>query len=385
MRRPTSDRDRPTNKPDGAEGESSAPARKPGRRAADLFKRAVNALLAVLFPKSRDQPLPSAEEVRRVLLVRVNYRMGNTVLVTALLPILRARFPHAVVDVLVGDTAAAVFEGLDFECIHQLSRRDLRRPWRLLGLIRRLRRRRYEVAIDGGLTSFSGALYGFLGGARWRIGGRGRNDRFLNVRLALPKCETLYDEPATVARALGVAVAGWPACRVAADEAAAAAVRLGQMDALPGKDFLGVFVGGHGHKRWPRENWMALLEQLEVLRVPALVFVGPEEREFVGVLTSRDWTFLHIVPPGPLRAFAALVSRASLLLTPDSGPMHLAAALRVPVLALLTTAQSRFYVPAGGENAAIVLAITDPAADQAAAVSAALHGHPAWTRVARPA
>ncbi|WP_424779336.1 glycosyltransferase family 9 protein, partial [Onishia taeanensis] len=40
-------------------------------------------------------------------------------------------------------------------------------------------------------------------------------------------------------------------------------------------------------------------------------------------------------PPQPLRDFAALVARSGVLISPDSGPLHLAAALEVPTIALM--------------------------------------------------
>src|SRR5690606_2156575 len=88
--------------------------------------------------------------------------------------------------------------------VHLVSRKFARAPWRFLRLFVRLRRERYDLAIDGGMSSFSGALYGWLSGATWRIGAQGRNDRFLNIRLKLPPAPNVYQASHDVAHALGV-------------------------------------------------------------------------------------------------------------------------------------------------------------------------------------
>lgn len=316
-------------------------------------KNGLNALINGLWPKSADRPLPEPASVRRVLLIRANFRIGNIVLVTSLLPVIRARFPHASIDVLTGDVPASLLQGLEFDRVHVLSRNHVRMPWRFVALFASLRRRKFDVAIDGGMSSFSGALYGWLAGAAWRVGAAGRNDGFLNVRLSLSASSSVYDASREVARALEVpGVEAWPSYRVSANEAAEAEAYFGDQGRMGA--FVALFVGGHGHKRWPWPLWLELVERLDREKIPTVVFVGPEELPFASVLQAHAWSSVRIVPPRSLRSFAALLARAGLLVTSDSGPMHLAAALRVHVTAIIQDERSMFYVPPDG-NASVLL------------------------------
>ncbi len=315
----------------------------------------------MLAPPLPNCEVPPAVAVRRILLVRVNFRLGNTVLVTSLLPVLRARFPAATIDALVADNTASLLAGLGLEQIHRVSRSDTRKPWRLVALLLRIRSQSYEVAIDGGMTSFSGALYAALSGARWRIGAEGSHARLLNVRLSLPRAASIYQESEHIASALGLTMRPRPDYRVAPAEAAAAEQITSDLHDSTTRDdrpVVGVFVGGHGAKRWPYDWWLSVLRCLAGAGLPTLLFVGPEECDFWTQVPGDDWTTIRLVPPGPLRSFAGLLARVALLVTPDSGPMHLAAALRVPVIAVLRTEGSQFYAPPGEEN--VVLANPQP-------------------------
>ena len=58
------------------------------------------------------------------------------------------------------------------------------------------------------MGSFSGGLYSFLSGARYRIGVEGRGERFLNVLLPRPVCQHAYDDAVLLGEALGMVYSG---------------------------------------------------------------------------------------------------------------------------------------------------------------------------------
>jgi lipopolysaccharide heptosyltransferase III len=352
----------------------SARMRRLGRALDRSARRVLDAVLDVVWPPGANGQLPDAETVRSILLVRPNFRIGNTVLATALIPVLQARFPAASIDYLAGDTTAKLLDGLPIHRVHCISRSFLLAPWRFIALFFLLRRQQFDLAIDGGLGSLSGALYAYLSNARQRLGGAGRSSRFLTVRLQLPPVGNAYETAANLARAFGVDVPAWPSYRVSAAEAAVAFPLLRDLGLTVGDDvrpFVAAFVGGHQNKPWPRDHWLELIGQLDAEGTPAVVFVGPEETNFVAALQMQARRSVRVVPPQALRTFASLLARATLLVTPDSGPMHLAAALGVPVVALIQTDGSRFYAPPGRENRVL----WRPTSAEA---RAALHAHPRW-------
>ena len=329
-----------------------------GRRI-DLAGRALaGRLIDALAPAQEDISHESLRGVRRVLVVRPNFRLGNALITSPLVLALRERFPDAEIDYLGGEGTLQLLDGLPIAGRHVMSRGFVLRPWSFVALFVRLRRRSFDVAVDAAMGSFSGGLYSFLSGARYRIGIEGRGDRFLNVRLPRPSAMRVYDGPVEFARLLGVACVGRPIYVVQAAEKRAAQVTLEEAGlASDGvvDPFVSLFVGGHGRKRRPLGEWIELARALDASGERVAVFVGPEERSSLGILERELGEVAAVIPPQPLRAFAAMLAEAKLVVTPDSGPMHLAAALGVPIVAVLAREESRFFVPQGRGDVALVL------------------------------
>lgn len=322
---------------------------------------------------------PPAAEVRRILVIRVNYRLGNIVLLTALLPALRSAYPNATIDVLVGAGPAPLLAEAGFGRIFPVARELLRHPRQAVRLLRELRAARYDLALDGALGSFSGSLYAWAGRARHRVGARGRADRLLTVALDRPPQLAAYATGPFLASRLGITTAQRPHLDVSPARRADAAAWLATLpDAPPATPLtLGVFVGGHHEKRWPENAWESLITALATLPHRTLVFIGPEESHLTPQLTRLAHGPVLVVPPQSLARFTALVAGVDLLITPDSGPLHLAAALDVPVLALLQHPRSLAFVPPGTGHRILMR-------PDASTVMRALRSHPLLSLMTAP-
>jgi heptosyltransferase-3 len=316
---------------------------------------------------------------RRVLLVRPNFRIGNTVITTPLIPALRERFPDAELHVLGADTTKSLLAHLPLDALHVVSRRFLLRPWEFVALIRRLRALRFDFAIEAGMGSFSGCVFTYLSGARYRIGVEGSGERFLNVRVPRPVCAHSYDRLPGFARSFGATCEAQPSIRVDSAERVAAAVALGDcgiVDPLAARGFIAVFVGGHEGKRLAHSDWIEILNQLDRNGVRFAVLVGPEEHGFAQRVKSEPALAGAVIQPPSLRSLAAILSRADLVVTPDSGPMHLAAAVGCPTIALLQLERSRRFEPRGPADRVLFR----PSAGE---VVEAIRRHPTWGGLVR--
>lgn len=327
-------------------------ARRAGKsieRGARAFARWILVRCVSVPPNRRIEELTS---VRSILVVRPNFRIGNTILTARLLPAVQARFPGAAIDWLGGDLTAALLEGLSVRRVHVVSRRFILAPWRMVTLLRRLRRERFDLAIDGGGGTLVGGLYARLAGARDRIGYAGQADWFFTVRLDPPHEGGAYGAARAFATALGLGDVSPGGYHVRPDERSAARELLRAQGVAPegrGPATVAVFIGGHLAKRWPAANWAPLLRRLHEDRTPLVVLAGSEEAALARRLAA-EVSGLAVVPPQPLRLLAAIIAEAAVLVTPDSGPLHLAAALGVPTIVLLQEEGSRFFVPAGNEH-----------------------------------
>lgn len=288
----------------------------------------------------------------RVLLVRLR-EIGDVVFTTPAIRALRAHFPDAHLTYIVEPHAAPIVEGnphLDRVIVAPRSR-GLRGLARDVALGRSLRAARFDLAIDfhGGPRA---GLLTWLSGATERIGyaiaGRGW---MYTRRLARPRAlrprhsvENQWD----LLAALGIA----PPDRVAhavempADPAVAAdvAARLAAAGVADTDRVVVIHVSaGNPFRRWPPEHFVALTAAL-ARRTGARIVVtsGPSERdarEHV-VASARALLAADAAARVPscgefsLAELRALVDRAQLFIGGDSGPLHVAATSRVPIVGL---------------------------------------------------
>jgi lipopolysaccharide heptosyltransferase II len=115
---------------------------------------------------------------------------------------------------------------------------------------------------------------------------------------------------------------------------------------------VGLFPGAEwgASKRWPWRRFADLATELR-RRHPGLrplIVAGPAE-VWLAVRVHEESGHLHPVvgPDLDLAMLAAVLAHLDLLVTNDSGPMHLAAALGVPTVALFGPTDPRRTAPAG--------------------------------------
>jgi heptosyltransferase-3 len=217
-----------------------------------------------------------------------------------------------------------------------------------------------------------------LTGTRFRLGQRGKGDRFLNVRVTARRATHAYEATVHFAEALGTSCPDRPIYRVRPEHASrardvlqsAGLVREGRV--LP---FVALCAGGHQKKRWPLARWAETATRLREEGVQTVLFLGPEERRLESRLREALPRAALVLPPYPLGVFAGLLDEAETVITPDSGPMHVAAALGKPTIALLQSKASRFYAPRGDDDVALLQAGVEN-------VVAAVLAQPAWRELA---
>jgi heptosyltransferase-2 len=100
-------------------------------------------------------------------------------------------------------------------------------------------------------------------------------------------------------------------------------------------------------KRWPAERYADLADRLiGALNADVLIFGSPAERSLAESIAHRmDHTPTIVAGETTLRQLMALMAQCRLIVTNDSGPMHLAAALGLPVVAIFGSTDERATGP----------------------------------------
>ena len=314
--------------------------RKPLRYRVDGWIRAgVMRAISSLTPRSKAESLdPRSASIKKILLVRANFRMGNAILALPAIAAFRKNFPDARIDFVGSPISNLLFQGQSLNHHFVAPRRFPRVVWAYPQLMRRLRANRYDLAVEVSCSqSGVGSFIVGLSGARIRAGIAGKWDRLFNLRIDKLTTPNKYRKLSEFLAALGLQQLD--SVGSLAFNAAEKTAGLETLQSLTRKlngNTVGVFVGGRKlrGKRWPLENFVEVIERLRHDGATVVVFLGPEEKDIAGSLPGYLDPSVRIVFEPSARKFAAIIAHLDLLICCDSGPMHLACATGVRVVAI---------------------------------------------------
>jgi heptosyltransferase-3 len=133
------------------------------------------------------------QEIKKILLVRSIFRMGDSILATPAILLLRNNFPAAQIDFVGPRVSAILFRHLPIDNHHEVYQSFPRVCWSYVSLLKQIRSARYDLAIDvSGSNAALGAFIVGFSGARFRAGLRGKYDRWFNLRFCRPAQKNKY-------------------------------------------------------------------------------------------------------------------------------------------------------------------------------------------------
>lgn len=316
--------------------------------------------------------LPAAKRpYRRILVVRYRF-IGDTLMVVPFLKQLRDAYPEAVIDVLVGPYSGELLTHcpyinslIFYDTTHKHQYENLgdsikRSFWSYVG---QLRQGHYDVAYVL-KRSVSSAALAFFAGIPRRIGFDTEWRKFM-LSEAVPYSKTRPEADCfmDLLRADGIPVAedwekdyrvdGWWSNDD--DELAAAMVE----KYMGGKNVLIHLTSSNHAKMWPQEqalqliNWLIHDEQatLHCLGATSDAAVYEHLRQHLPE-QCRDKLLNWCGHTGLLESLAFL-SRMSLMVGVDSGTLHMAAAVGVPVIALFGPMNENKWRPLGEKTTVV--------------------------------
>jgi heptosyltransferase II len=279
--------------------------------------------------------------------------VGDAVMATPVLGALRRAWPRARVHVLARAWAAPVWErqpGVEQVIVLDAPGQGLGRWWRL---VRRLRRERYDLALVLP-NSFAAAWLAYWSGARERVGYATEGRSALLTRAvpwgreaqhrARPQA---YLDLAAAAGAKAKGAQTWEfSLRPTPQELARARALLGN----PGRGRrIGLAPGSvASSRRWPEDRYAALADRLAAAGHQVFLLGGAGDvpiAERVAQKTKRPPKVL--AGTTSLREAISVTRCLDLVVSNDSGAMHLAYAQGVPVLVLQGAADPKVTGPFG--------------------------------------
>jgi len=285
------------------------------------------------LPLSRLDP----NAVGRVLLIN-NTALGDLLFSTPAFRALKETYPHWRLEVLVHPAyRALVANNPHLERLWTFPGRN----WRLFGLARELRRQHYELAIILHGNDPEATMLAWAAGAPYLIGSAGSplSLAYSAVVARTDPLEHAIERRLNFVRLLGADTPDksmelcLPPEEIAAAEATLTRHFGPQIPCLAALHP----TGSGSYKWWPAQSFVSLGNYLHRTYGAGLLIVsGPPDREAAACLAAQ-LAGPALVTGGTfsLLQTAALLSRCRLFVGNDSGPLHLALALKVPSVALM--------------------------------------------------
>lgn len=305
---------------------------------------------------SRD-PLatPLCTAPRRLLVVKV-FGMGDSVMIRSLIDHLVARNPALDVGVLVGTATRELLTlGTNFR-VHQYVQQKLT-PRTAFASLREIRRGRYEAILNFEQGSTAGSAFLAATGIPVRVGFlptvQSPKARFLTHAQRFHEGCSMWQSFVHLAQMIdpGLSDSVTPVPLKCGEEAEAWAL-----------DWLTRHVRGHPaialhlgsqdleFRRWPLDRFVQLAERIRSLDLePSIVLTGtaPERPLIRAFIDQYSGHAVDASDSGSLAKTAALLQRCNLLVSNDTGIMHLAAAMGTPTVGLFGPNSPHYWAPIG--------------------------------------
>jgi heptosyltransferase-1 len=277
---------------------------------------------------------------QRILIIKPS-SLGDVVHALPTLAMLRSRFPSAHIAWLVKEQWSGLLEraeGLDKIWPIQPGLKG----W--LAIIPQLRAERFDIVVDLQGLLRSGVV-GWLTGAARRIGFANAREGSVwlyseKVPVALPDMHAV-DRYLLVAARLGAPSAGQPSPafrlrRLPEDHKAVADV-LARHGLSEKTRWIAINPFARWPtKRWPLESFAGVADRIQQQGWGRIVLFGGggDKPQAQAMMQRMHTAAVDVTGEMPIKLLPALLESAAVLLTNDSGPMHIAAAVGTPVVAL---------------------------------------------------
>jgi heptosyltransferase-3 len=304
-------------------------------------------------------------QIRKILIIR-NDNIGDVICTTPLIEVLRRLYPKAFLTILVCRLTEAVVTGnpfLDRVYVYDKAKHgrfnSVREAWwNQFKVLREIRGEGFDLVL-GVRCGFSTpqAWMAYFSRAKWRIGrtpeGKEKKFFFFYTHL-IPRA---FDQRHEVIKGLdflkplekegGDLRLAFPVSKEAVERASEFLQSQGLLGHHP-------LVGIHLTSRvedgryWSDEKYVHLLKTLSARQGLKIVFsFGPDKKEEAErILRSLPPEFSRYCPPD-LKTFGAFAKALDVLITLEGGPMHVATAVGIPLVALFGKTDPLEWAPWG--------------------------------------
>jgi ADP-heptose:LPS heptosyltransferase len=306
---------------------------------------------------------PLSTVPRRILAVKV-HGLGDSVMVRSLLEHFRCRHPTVDIGVLAGSANSDVLTtGSSFQ-LHQYEQTKLSAET-IVRTLAGIRKRRYQAVIDFEQGSLAGAAFIRATRIPIRVGFLPLSDSAKAALLTHPIRFREQDSMwASFIRLMRTIDRYFPdtasTMPLPLDDATRSAtrdwMRANDIESTNSKVALHLGSGQRHYRRWPVERFIALAERLRMQRPNLLIFLTGQPFEHMLIeqfISGYSGPVADATSLGSIVKTAALLAECELLVSNDTGIMHLGAAMGTRTVGIFGPASPQRWAPVGPHATAV--------------------------------
>lgn len=299
------------------------------------------------------------KDFQKILVVNVNW-LGDVIFSIPVFKTLRENYPHARISCLAVPRVLEILQCVpQIDDIHIYDEKEKDRGiFGKIRVIEELRRQSFDAVflLHG---SWSRAFLMFLAGIPVRVGYAGKKGKLLTHSFPIPRGEAhKADIYVNLLEAFGLKITDRtselqvPA--IVKDQTDKILRDAGVSDKEP---FVVVHTSGNWDlKRWPQKDWADLIRILKTeLNLQVVISEGPKEIEWAREIARLSGTNpVVLAGQTDLRQLMALLEKAALVISADSGPLHIASCVSRNIIGLYGPTMPLTTGPRGKSHAVIL-------------------------------
>ena len=292
------------------------------------------------------------KNVRKILVISLT-NIGDVILTTPVIGILKREFPDARLNVMVGPRASGLFEGAPG--INSIVYNKLGSTKQKSRLILRLRKQKYDLVID-----LRNSMFPLLIGTRYRTSLLSKSP---------PDIVHMKERHLHKLASLGISVKQAPFfIWIGENDVSRANELINGAQISAGDRFVAISPGARSDvKRWFANCFAEVADRLvEKEKVKIIMIGNKEDRSLIRkIIQMMRHNPIDLSGRTNLREMGAVLKRCILHITNDSAPMHMSTALNVPTLSIFGPTNWHKYGPVGSRDVIVHSAVECSPCEQA--------------------
>lgn len=287
--------------------------------------------------------IPDFKKINKALCIKPR-GIGDVVLSTVVLENLKAANHNIKIDYLTEAFAKPVLENIPL--INNIV--AYKKSDSLYSIIRKVRNEKYDMVLDLWSNPRTAQIT-FLSGAKYKVGYAYRGRKYAYNILSVSDRGDYHaaEHNLVLLKSIGVQIISSKTHYHVSEDEKAIASKFFNENIKPDSSVVGIIPSGAwASKRCDKDKWVEICNAvLQYYKVKFLILWGPGDKEDADYIQTRLSDHCLPAPETSIREMSALINECDMIISNDSGPMHISAAIGVPTIGLFGPTNPKAHRP----------------------------------------